>query len=149
MYASDETGLGLGFFIAKTLLERSGAKLTFVNRPFPSSGAVVTVRWTRAEFEQLPQSPNLSRAPQTLSYGMDQDTRPRMNMAPAIPTERSLLIVDDDKSFLQRLARAMEGRGFAVTTAESVVRRPDAGREDRRRPSPWSTCGLATATAST
>src|SRR6516162_6986377 len=38
----------------------------------------------------------------------------------AMPTERSLLIVEDDKSFLQRLARAMEGRGFTVTTAESV-----------------------------
>jgi len=38
----------------------------------------------------------------------------------SLPTERSLLIVDDDKSFLQRLARAMEGRGFTVTTAESV-----------------------------
>ena len=37
------------------------------------------------------------------------------------PGERSLLIVDDDKSFLQRLARAMETRGFAVTTAESVA----------------------------
>ena len=35
-------------------------------------------------------------------------------------TERSLLIVEDDKSFLQRLARAMESRGFEVTTAESV-----------------------------
>ena len=35
-------------------------------------------------------------------------------------TERSLLIVEDDKSFLQRLARAMESRGFVVTTAESV-----------------------------
>src|SRR3984893_7825495 len=35
--------------------------------------------------------------------------------------ERTLLIVEDDKSFLQRLARAMEGRGFAVTTAESVA----------------------------
>ena len=34
--------------------------------------------------------------------------------------ERSLLIVDDDKSFVQRLARAMESRGFAVTTAEAV-----------------------------
>ncbi len=32
MYASDDTGLGLGFFIAKTLLERTGARLTFVNR---------------------------------------------------------------------------------------------------------------------
>jgi two-component system response regulator RegA len=35
--------------------------------------------------------------------------------------ERTLLIVEDDKSFLQRLARAMEGRGFTVTTAESVA----------------------------
>jgi two-component system response regulator RegA len=43
------------------------------------------------------------------------------DVATAIPSERSLLIVDDDKSFLQRLARAMEGRGFQVTTAESVA----------------------------
>ena len=34
--------------------------------------------------------------------------------------DASLLIVDDDKPFLTRLARAMEGRGFAVDTAESV-----------------------------
>jgi two-component system response regulator RegA len=33
----------------------------------------------------------------------------------------SLLIVDDDKPFLQRLARAMEQRGFTVETAESVA----------------------------
>jgi two-component system response regulator RegA len=39
----------------------------------------------------------------------------------ALPNDRSLLIVEDDKSFLQRLARAMEGRGFKVTTAESVA----------------------------
>jgi two-component system, response regulator RegA len=38
-----------------------------------------------------------------------------------VPTERTLLIVEDDKSFLQRLGRAMEGRGFLVTTAESVA----------------------------
>jgi two-component system, response regulator RegA len=38
-----------------------------------------------------------------------------------VPGERSLLIVEDDKSFLQRLARAMETRGFVVTTAESVA----------------------------
>jgi two-component system response regulator RegA len=42
-------------------------------------------------------------------------------IAAAMPNDRSLLIVEDDKSFLQRLARAMEGRGFAVTTAESVA----------------------------
>jgi len=37
-----------------------------------------------------------------------------------VPTERSLLIVEDDKSFLQRLAKAMESRGFEVRSAESV-----------------------------
>ncbi len=41
--------------------------------------------------------------------------------AGALPSERSLLIVEDDKSFLQRLARAMEARGFVVSTAESVA----------------------------
>lgn len=35
-------GMGLGLFIAKTLLERSGARLTFANG---GPGAVVTVRW--------------------------------------------------------------------------------------------------------
>ena len=43
-------------------------------------------------------------------------------LAPApIPGERTLLIVEDDKSFLTRLARAMEQRGFAVETAETVA----------------------------
>src|SRR3954469_8963382 len=37
-----------------------------------------------------------------------------------VSTERTLLIVEDDKAFLQRLARAMEARGFEVRTAESV-----------------------------
>ncbi len=59
MYARDDTGLGLGFFIAKTLLERSGAKLSFVNRQFPQRGAIVTVRWPRTDFEVLPQSHDL------------------------------------------------------------------------------------------
>lgn len=40
-------GLGLGFFIAKTLLERTGASLSLENRSFPESGAVVRVRWPR------------------------------------------------------------------------------------------------------
>ncbi len=34
---------------------------------------------------------------------------------------KTLLIVDDDKPFLQRLARAMEARGFAVDTADTVA----------------------------
>src|SRR5215472_13209380 len=53
----------------------------------------------------------------------------------AMPGDRSLLIVEDDKSFLQRLARAMEGRGFAVTTAESVANGLDViSALKRRRP---------------
>lgn len=34
--------------------------------------------------------------------------------------QRTLLLVDDDKPFLTRLERAMEKRGFAVTSADSV-----------------------------
>ena len=41
-----------------------------------------------------------------------------MTMAP--DGDRSLLILDDDRPFVQRLARAMERRGFEVTTCESV-----------------------------
>jgi two-component system, sensor histidine kinase RegB len=44
----DAGGLGLGFFIAKTLLERTGARLHFANRTAPATGAVVRVVWPRA-----------------------------------------------------------------------------------------------------
>ena len=40
---------------------------------------------------------------------------------PAPEKGQVLLIVDDDKAFLQRLARAMEKRGFTTETAESVA----------------------------
>jgi len=49
---SEAGGLGLGLFIAKTLLERSGATLTFRNRAAPQHGAVVRIGWARADFEQ-------------------------------------------------------------------------------------------------
>lgn len=45
-------GLGLGFFIAKTLLERSGATLSFENRAIPERGAVVRLHWSRSDFER-------------------------------------------------------------------------------------------------
>jgi two-component system sensor histidine kinase RegB len=52
--ATDEpAGLGLGFFIAKTLLERSGATLAFANRKAPDHGAVVSVRWDREDFDAV------------------------------------------------------------------------------------------------
>ncbi len=41
--------------------------------------------------------------------------------ADELPEDSSLMIVDDDRAFLQRLARAMEQRGFAVRTGHSVA----------------------------
>ena len=37
---SEHHGLGLGVFIARTLLERTGAKVSFTNRTFRINGAV-------------------------------------------------------------------------------------------------------------
>ena len=50
--AGEHGGLGLGIFIAKTLLERSGASIRLSNRKPPARGAVVTIAWPRAEFEK-------------------------------------------------------------------------------------------------
>jgi two-component system sensor histidine kinase RegB len=47
-------GMGLGFFIAKTLLERTGARVEFRNGP--KLGAVVTARWPRVRMEALEAS---------------------------------------------------------------------------------------------
>lgn len=38
-----------------------------------------------------------------------------------LPEDRTLVIVDDDRSFLQRMARAMESRGFEVRSGHSVA----------------------------
>src|ERR1700754_3640802 len=47
----DRRGLGLGVFIARTLLELTGAKVSFSNRTFPDHGAVVQIVWPRSRFE--------------------------------------------------------------------------------------------------
>jgi len=44
-------GMGLGFFIACTLLERTGARVTPYNRQFPARGAVIRIVWPRAAIE--------------------------------------------------------------------------------------------------
>jgi two-component system sensor histidine kinase RegB len=55
-------GMGLGLFIAKTLLERSGAELSFANGSDFSgvaaqrSGAIVEVLWQRADIEMDPRA---------------------------------------------------------------------------------------------
>lgn len=51
------SGLGLGFFIAKTLLERSGARVELENRTAPDHGAVVRVTWPRNVFDARIASP--------------------------------------------------------------------------------------------
>ena len=48
---SGHLGMGLGFFIAKTLLERTGAAVDFRNAR--GGGAVVTIRWPRSVIEAL------------------------------------------------------------------------------------------------
>jgi two-component system, sensor histidine kinase RegB len=48
---AEVSGLGLGFFIAKTLLERFGAILSLENRAPPARGAVVRLHWSREAFE--------------------------------------------------------------------------------------------------
>ncbi|KMW60623.1 Sensor histidine kinase PrrB (RegB) [Candidatus Rhodobacter oscarellae] len=51
-------GMGLGLFIAKTLLERSGAEINFANGTdntrLQKTGAIVEVVWPRAEIEMEP-----------------------------------------------------------------------------------------------
>ena len=55
---SEHRGLGLGVFIARTLLERTGAKVSFSNRVFPDHGAVVQIAWPRQRFEAGETSEN-------------------------------------------------------------------------------------------
>lgn len=48
----EREGLGLGLFLAKTLLERSGAELSFANLGSGQTGARVTIAWDRSRFEE-------------------------------------------------------------------------------------------------
>jgi two-component system sensor histidine kinase RegB len=49
-HIKERSGLGLGVFIGKTLLERSGAKVSFWNSR--SGGARVSLSWSRSRFEK-------------------------------------------------------------------------------------------------
>lgn len=60
--AGEHGGLGLGIFIAKTLLERSGARLSLSNRKPPEKGALVSIEWPRAEFEKRAPVPPVKPA---------------------------------------------------------------------------------------
>src|SRR5579871_2056089 len=76
MRGREMPGLGLGFFIAKTLLARSGAKLSLKNKEFPQRGAIVRVRWKRADFER----PLISELPDEKPFDEEaekNETEPR------------------------------------------------------------------------
>ncbi len=55
-------GLGLGLFIAKTLLERSGAVLDLANRAPPGRGAVIRIAWPRPYMDVGLNEPGSPRA---------------------------------------------------------------------------------------
>jgi two-component system sensor histidine kinase RegB len=62
-------GMGLGFFIAKTLLERSGATVSLDNRPAPATGAIARIVWPRAVFESPQNGHNGAVAAEQTGYG--------------------------------------------------------------------------------
>jgi two-component system sensor histidine kinase RegB len=82
MRGREMPGLGLGFFIAKTLLARSGAKISLKNKQFPQRGAIVRVRWKRPDFER----PLISLSPDDTISGREMDEqREALSQPPVVP----------------------------------------------------------------
>ncbi len=92
-----------------------------------AGGAVVRVRWPRSSFDHDagPKRREADSAAKRARELIDDeatklDTRRRLASAPS-PPDKTLLIVDDDKPFAERLARAMTARGYGATVAFSVA----------------------------
>ena len=120
----------------RACLERSGADLTFDN--LVEGGAHVVISWKRANLEAEAR-PDAAAAEMRRRTGRgwkrEANAHECERPIPAAPAteaeapplrglpeaERTLLIVDDDAPLCQRLARAMERRGFVVSTADSVA----------------------------
>ena len=66
----ESNGMGLGFFIANTLLERSGASVQLSNREPPKRGAIVRIIWPRAAFDAPAEGrtflPGIARTTETV-----------------------------------------------------------------------------------
>jgi hypothetical protein len=87
MRGREMPGLGLGFFIAKTLLARSGAKISLKNKQFPQRGAIVRVRWKRVDFER----PLIAEMPTETAPEAEDEERPGHQVPegePKAPTEQ-------------------------------------------------------------
>ena len=91
-----EGGMGIGLFLANATIERFGGSVSLFNRP----GGGCCTRVTLPLADVWPEA------------------RPRMS---EFVRRAGLLIVDDDLTFCRVLARAMEGRGFAVSVAHDVL----------------------------
>jgi two-component system sensor histidine kinase RegB len=73
--SEEGSGLGLGLFIAKTLLERSGATVTPGNAEAPSAGAIVKVAWPRAIFERKTGAGMLEDGAAPPEHGVVEQTK--------------------------------------------------------------------------
>ena len=62
-------GLGLGLFIAKTLLERSGARLTFSNAAGRTDGAKIEIVWPREDYVDAESAPKTTPALENVVSG--------------------------------------------------------------------------------
>lgn len=60
-------GLGLGYFIAKTLLERTGGRIMLKNRPRSGVGVDVRVVWPRAALDDAGTAPAVANARQPVA----------------------------------------------------------------------------------
>jgi two-component system response regulator RegA len=72
----------------------------------------------------------MGRDPAILAAAGGSDVAEDFSFRPdELPEDSSLILVDDDRAFVLRLARAMEGRGFEVRTAHSVAEGMDLIRQ--------------------
>ena len=111
-------GMGLGVFLARTVIERLGGQLAI--RSTPGEGTSATV---------------------------SHSCRGRPMMATAT-AGGALLLVDDDEVFRERLARALRDRGYDVATAGDHAQRPAGGAARVSSTSPSSICACRRARGS-
>jgi two-component system sensor histidine kinase RegB len=70
--------MGLGIFIAQSLLERSGARLVFEN--LPEGGAHVAILWNRANLEMVEKlRPTAATPPKPHAPKLSRGRRQRQN----------------------------------------------------------------------
>ncbi len=75
--------------------------------------------WTRRRAARQREATGMNASERTHRANGPEAEAPPLQGLPE--SERTLLIVDDDAPLCQRLARAMERRGFVVATADSVA----------------------------